>query len=236
MAIKTSASATSEIDTRLEQISENPTAPLPRTPGERRRDKTRNAILQTARQIIHDEGPKSLSIRKIAERADYSPSAMYEFFDSKDSIIEALALEGFKQLTMMLIQVSPQLLPDERLVETGVTYVKFAIANPDVYALMFEHHPQVDDPEKNIQGSSPFSILAQLIADGVTKGIFTCSAEFDERMMAYAAWSVVHGVASLQLSFFSHIQSTQSEHMIRQVIEVAVKRMFCAGVSPQGES
>ena len=65
---------------------------------ERDREAVRRAILDAARDLFVSEGYDNVSIRKIAERIEYSPAAIYGYFPSKDDIFFALAEEGFRLL------------------------------------------------------------------------------------------------------------------------------------------
>ena len=65
---------------------------------ERDREAVRRAILDAARELFVAEGYQNVSIRKIAERIEYSPAAIYGYFPSKDDIFFALAEEGFRLL------------------------------------------------------------------------------------------------------------------------------------------
>ena len=65
---------------------------------ERDREAVRRAILDAARDLFVTEGYQNVSIRKIAERIEYSPAAIYGYFPSKDDIFFALAEEGFRLL------------------------------------------------------------------------------------------------------------------------------------------
>ena len=53
-------------------------------------------ILHAARELFVTEGYRNVSMRKIAERIEYSPAAIYGYFASKDEIFFALAEEGFR--------------------------------------------------------------------------------------------------------------------------------------------
>jgi AcrR family transcriptional regulator len=64
----------------------------------RDRETVRRAILDAARELFVAEGFNNVSIRKIAERIEYSPAAIYGYFPSKDDIFFALAEEGFRLL------------------------------------------------------------------------------------------------------------------------------------------
>src|SRR5438477_64637 len=65
---------------------------------ERDREAVRRAILDAARELFVAVGFENVSIRKIAERIEYSPAAIYSYFPSKDDIFFALAEEGFRLL------------------------------------------------------------------------------------------------------------------------------------------
>ena len=65
---------------------------------ERDRESVRRSILDAARDLFESEGYGNVSIRKIAERIEYSPAALYSYFPSKDDIFFALAHEGFDLL------------------------------------------------------------------------------------------------------------------------------------------
>src|SRR4026209_700411 len=65
---------------------------------ERDREAVRRAILDAARELFVAEGFQNVSIRKIAERIEYSPAAIYGYFPSKDDIFFELAEEGFRLL------------------------------------------------------------------------------------------------------------------------------------------
>src|SRR5918994_7594478 len=65
---------------------------------QRERDQTREAILTAARDLFVTEGYRHVSMRKIAERIEYSPAAIYSYFGSKDEIFFTLAEEGYHLL------------------------------------------------------------------------------------------------------------------------------------------
>src|SRR3954466_13430219 len=63
---------------------------------ERDRTRIRQAILTAARELFIAEGFRNVSMRKIAERIEYSPAAIYSYFPSRDDIFIALFAEGFR--------------------------------------------------------------------------------------------------------------------------------------------
>jgi AcrR family transcriptional regulator len=107
---------------------------------ERDREATRRSILDAARELFVNEGYQNVSIRKIAERIEYSPAAIYGYFPSKDDIFFALADEGFRLLcdpshmTTPAHQARP---PLERLRVIFRRFYEFSREHPQYFALMF---------------------------------------------------------------------------------------------------
>ena len=69
---------------------------------EREKQEVRQSILTAAREIALQDGWQSVTIRKVAERIEYSPPTIYEYFASKDDILLELHREGFRQLAAAL--------------------------------------------------------------------------------------------------------------------------------------
>jgi AcrR family transcriptional regulator len=104
---------------------------------EREREAVARAILDAARDLFVKDGYHNVSIRKMAERIEYSPAAIYSYFPSKDHIFFALAEEGFR----MLCTPDPTCATPQDPLESirGVFWrvYEFSRAHPEYYALMF---------------------------------------------------------------------------------------------------
>jgi AcrR family transcriptional regulator len=105
---------------------------------ERDREAVSRAILDAARDLFVSEGYQNVSIRKIAERIEYSPAAIYGYFPSKDDLFFALAEEGFRLLG------GPddpgfreRLQPLDRIREMFWRIYEFSREHPQYFALMF---------------------------------------------------------------------------------------------------
>ena len=79
------------------------------------------------------------SMREIARRADFSPAALYKYFDSKDDVIKALADAAMAALVAAFAAVPADLPPDRRAVELGMAYLAFARENPEDVAVIEMH-------------------------------------------------------------------------------------------------
>lgn len=107
---------------------------------ERDREAVRRSILDAARDLFVTEGYRNVSIRKVAEKIEYSPAALYGYFPSKDDIFYALAEEGFRLLhgdTPENAGDLDDLPPIERIRETFWRLYQFSCKQPQYFELMF---------------------------------------------------------------------------------------------------
>jgi AcrR family transcriptional regulator len=108
---------------------------------ERDREAVRRAILDAARELFVSEGFQNVSIRKVAERIEYSPAAIYGYFPSKDDIFFALAEEGFRLLgdpaTILENPTLGNAPPLERIRAAFWRLYTFSREQPQYFALMF---------------------------------------------------------------------------------------------------
>ena len=106
---------------------------------EREREAVARAILDAARDLFVAEGYHNVSIRKIAERIEYSPAAIYSYFPSKDDIFFALAEEGFRLLFSPSANCvrAPEMDPIATIRAAFWRVYEFSKAHPEYFALMF---------------------------------------------------------------------------------------------------
>jgi AcrR family transcriptional regulator len=105
---------------------------------DRQRDAVRQAILQAARELFVAEGYGHVSLRKIAERIEYSPAAIYGYFASKDDIFLALAEEGFRALFARIDeQPPPSDDPLDAVRHICWSLYEFSKDHPEYFALLF---------------------------------------------------------------------------------------------------
>ena len=105
---------------------------------QRERNRTREAILTAARELFVAEGYRNVSMRKIADRIEYSPAAIYSYFPSKDDIFFSLAEEGFRLLAgcgMASARGAED--PLERLRRGLWAFYEFSKTHPEYFELMF---------------------------------------------------------------------------------------------------
>ena len=172
---------------------------------ERERKEVREKILDAARELFVAEGYEAVTMRKVAEKIEYSPTAIYFHFRDKESLMRELCDADFAALSAEFQKIGRIPDPIERLRRIGRAYVGFAVAFPNHYRLMFmTPHPvaKCSDERQAIRGNPEEDAYAFLkvtveesIATGRLKPEFT-----DPELVSQIVWSGVHGVVSLQIA------------------------------------
>lgn len=192
------------------------------SPREKRHARTRQAILDAALQILVEHGIDSLSIREIAHQIEYSPSGLYEYFASKEEIVQALRHEGFRLLGEQLRQVPDHFSVPDKIVEAGINYLKFAQTHAQLYQLMFGRTPASRVSLQNMRKNSAYNALFYTIEQGIANGELTLPSPITAQTQAYGLWSLVHGMAMLRLTL---LQDTVEDLNVlnRPLLEAAVR-------------
>ena len=149
----------------------------------------------------------------------------------KNALLGAIAVDGFRLLTQALraARAGP---PKDHFRESGWAYVRFALAHPAHVAVMFGN--VIDAPADCTglpeKGATAFDVLVEIIEEGQQAGRLRSG---DSRTLALAAWSLVHGLASL-VSESGPIPPADAEPMTRALTEILFNGMK-GSVSPGEE-
>ncbi len=150
--------------------------------------------------IGNRKGVNALSIRAIAEQIEYSPAGLYEYFGSKEEIIQAVCNQGHERLLAALLLVDKSLPASEYLIALGHAYINFALRYPDYYLLMFANAPEYNLAGIGSEGSG-YGVLLEAIRRGVAEGVFKRRENYGVEAMGYHAWALVHGIAMLRITY-----------------------------------
>lgn len=184
----------------------------------------RQALIDGALTLIREnQDGKTLSMREVARRAGVSNAAPYRHFADKDALLAAVAEKGFRLLTASLKAGVESVTDDpvRSLRASGVAYVKFAIAHPAYYRVMFSAFQPGESAcsELNDAGDEAFSVLVGAITQGQTADKIKPG---DPQKLAWVAWSLVHGLAMLvierQLSLTDEASVTAFAELAVQVL------------------
>lgn len=153
----------------------------------------RQAILTAAIAALAESGPAQLSLRDLARRAGVSHAAPAHHFGDKAGLLTAIAAEGYNLLADTLTAAQRR---TADFLEVGVAYVRFAVDHRAHFEVMFRpdlYRP--DDPE--------VASARQRAADALSGGVGSVAATRrgpDVPLAGVAAWSLVHGFATLWLN------------------------------------
>jgi len=170
------------------------------TTRERRRERNKNAILDSATELIQGNGIENVSLREIAKHADYSPAGLYKYFDSKAAIIQAVQARENQKLIELLQTVTGELSPTQRLVELCLLYIQYALDN-SVYLVLLNTLPsERKTKEQPVPATSPYMLFLNAVdAWGQHAGI-KFQPDYGLEEITYTLWSLIHGMATLRVS------------------------------------
>lgn len=213
------------IPNNVRKINEDQNKPMTK-PRTRRYLRTKQAILDAALEIINQEGPDALSMRELADRIDYSPAGLYEYFAGKDEIVGAICEQGHEQLAAYMGEADRSLPQEDYMTGIGLAYIRFAVEYPDYFLLMFTNvlPPEMlsSAPSEAPADGSSFGILVQAIRRGIAEGAFKPRPGYGWLEMAYAAWAMVHGIAMLRITSlrgFDYDFDAADRHALRSLYQ-----------------
>jgi len=164
---------------------------------ERKRQEIRKTILEAAGELFVREGIANVSMRKIAERIEYSPTTIYLYFKDKAELISALVREYFEEF-LEKVGTATAALPDDPLEAIKASmraYIDFGIGNPFAYRLAFMIETQAREGDDS--GTRAFAQLHSRVEACIAKGVFR---KEDPDIVANVIWSMNHGMVSLAIT------------------------------------
>jgi AcrR family transcriptional regulator len=159
----------------------------------------REALLQGALRVIAELGPAAFTLREVARRAGVSHNAPYRHFRDKDALLAAVAAQGFRELTRAMRDAGERKSNTlDRLKQSGLAYVAFAVRRPEHFTVMFDA-PVIacKDPEYLQASQEAFNTLVNYIRNCQDQGQLPAG---DTLERALYAWSLVHGIAKLAVA------------------------------------
>ena len=172
---------------------------------ERERQVTRAKIMDAARDLFAREGYDAVSMRRIAEVIEYSPTAIYVHFRDKQDLMFQICQQDFVALAGGIADLQQIPDPVERIRKMGEAYVWFGVTHPNHYRLMFmtkvDLPPDVvlqDKNHGNVDRDS-YALLRHTCQQAIDAG--RVRPEYaDADTLAQLFWIAVHGVTSLHIT------------------------------------
>jgi AcrR family transcriptional regulator len=172
---------------------------------ERERLETRERILDAARELFIAEGYDRVSMRKIADKIEYSPTAIYVHFADKDELFREICHEDFRRLAHALIGLAQVADPVERIRKIGLACIDFGRKHPQHYRTMFmTPHPPILEEGAALAGKGnpeedAYEFLWTTVAEAMKAGAFREGLS-DPDLVAQTLWAGAHGVISLHIA------------------------------------
>jgi AcrR family transcriptional regulator len=156
------------------------------------------ALLTSAADILESEGPDGLSVRRIAAAAGVAPMGVYNHFESKSGIVEALYIQGFQRLADAMAAMDQIDDPAEALLEGARAYRALALAHPMAYQVMFLRAVPGFEPSDPALTSCTrgFDYLVATVQRAIRAGVIAPGSPTETAQMI---WASIHGWVSLEL-------------------------------------
>ena len=189
----------------------------------REKEQLRRQIISAARELFVNEGYENVSMRKIADKIEYSPTVIYLYFKDKADLLDSACQETLLGLldTVELLKRDKNN-PVESLRKSGKAYVDFGLKYPQDYKLTFVIRPQFQKGlglEEGSVGERVFSYLCAMVSECVRQKAFR---QVDVETTGQALWSAVHGVTLLLIDF-PDFPWTATDKLIDMVIDTMIE-------------
>jgi AcrR family transcriptional regulator len=165
----------------------------------------RARLIDAGLAILRRDGAAELTVRRIAEAAGTSTMGVYTRFGGRVGVLESIYDRGFVLLREAFEAVSPapEAQPDPlaRILDLGLAYRRFGLANPALYAFLFERPLPDFDPDPAARWDalrSTFGVLVDAVRAAVEAGQLAPGP--DPVHTAYLIWCTAHGMVSLELT------------------------------------
>jgi AcrR family transcriptional regulator len=208
---------------------------------EREKGELRQLILDTARQLFLEEGFDAVTMRRIADKIEYTPTTIYLHFKDKEALFRELIEDDFRKLAESFAKLVEINDPLERIEAAAWAYARFALTHPNHYQLMFmsptapESDPE-SNPDRGIPERDAYAFLRWTVQQAIDSGQFRQEYS-DVELASQVLWAGIHGVVSLEIAMckrqwvdwrpieerVSLMQRTLLSSMLRE--EVAIGRL-----------
>jgi AcrR family transcriptional regulator len=193
----------------------------------REKQELKQQILDAARELFVREGYESVSMRKIADRIEYSPASIYTYFKDKDDILDCLCEETFAHLHTHKLAALQEMKGDPLdLLKKGMeTYIRFGLEHPDHYIVTFilkapgHEQPEHCSTRKLQAGQRCFGDMRNVVRRCVEEGKIK-NADVEET--SQALWAGIHGLTALLITQ-TRFPFVEREKLVKRTVEILVR-------------
>lgn len=178
----------------------------------------RSKLIETAVDIVRDEGIESVTLRALAARIGVSHAAPYRHFSSKKALLAAIATEGFRMMSASQREWLERAGSDPltRLRHLGSAYIDFAQKYPEHFRIMFgrEIGSRSKFPELLAVSNPPFNATVECVRACQQAGILRNENATD---IGFMLWSAVHGLTMLAMDRQIPFRLNEDPQVVRDV-------------------
>jgi len=185
----------------------------------------RKKIINAASEILASEGYEKLSIRKIADKIEYSPGIIYHYFKDKSEIVTCVVEEGYGNILTRVNEIPLNVdNPEETMKKRLRAYIDLMLEMPQQFRAILMNDIEAIQEKVNMleEGISKkrnsIAALCNLIDEGIRKGKFR---EIDTELTAQIIWTSTHGLIS-RLIIEKNISLEQRERLINHHFEILI--------------
>jgi AcrR family transcriptional regulator len=173
----------------------SPSRRRPRTPSA----DVHGAILDAAERLLEAGDPSALTVRGLAREAGVAPMGVYNHFDGKNGVVDALFRRGFESLAADLTIVMAVQDPRDALGRGALRYRELALEHPATYAVMFLAAVPDFEPSEDAKAEAEraFGGLIATVERAMHAGVIAAG---DAAATASVLWAGIHGAVALELA------------------------------------
>jgi AcrR family transcriptional regulator len=167
----------------------------------------RKVLIAIATDLLVEDGVQALSLRKIAQIAGVSHNAPYMHFADKESVLVAIAEEGFRLLSLN-IEAAISLSANstrEQLIAASQAYVRFALGHPGHVQVMFRTFDQTKYPSLIENSQTSLNRLFDLVKSGQENGELNSGNTY---AITKAIWAMVHGISAISIAYKTSLMTS----------------------------
>jgi AcrR family transcriptional regulator len=189
------------------------------------KEELRREILDSAREVFINDGYDGFSMRKLAEKIDYSPTTIYLYFKNKDDLLFAICEEFFANFFAELNHIrSVSQDPVETLRRAFLYLVEFGLKNPNQYKVIFFSKCDVygtheEFVKKESMARNTYLVFTEMIRDCINAERFL---ELDEDVIAQVLATASHGLVTLIL-YRPDFLSSKGDVIARSLVDALLR-------------
>jgi len=167
---------------------------------ERQKENLRQEILDAASEIFASEGYANVSMRKIADKIEYSPTTIYLYFKDKNDLLNQICEYTFARLYQKVSAIQKKSGDSLDYLRKGMrAYIEFGLKHPNHYKVIFitpimEYLGKDVHPYEGSMGQRTCDVLRSQVALSVEEG-FLKKGDID--VMSQTLWAAMHGLTSI---------------------------------------